>query len=168
LNDSEDLEAMLRRVFREELRAFEKEKKTKIFSAPNLWITLQQGLWMNITEEHRKAWLAACPDIDLHAELLKAAAYATENPPRGPKSDRTRFLTGWLRRAQARAAAERSSRAGRADVAPMKCDNAPQCSAIARILIAGKDKREHNLCIECAEAYRMAELTDWVRANGGV
>jgi hypothetical protein len=168
LNDHADLETMLRRVIREELREFEKEKKAKVFSAPHLWITLQAGQWTNVTEERMHAWQTAYPLIDLRAELLKAASYAAHNRSRAPNGNMQPFLNRWMKRAQARVASERSRPPSAATPLLVRCDNAPGCSRMARVRIIDKEtKREHDFCAECADRFHAADLASWVAKLGG-
>src|SRR4029079_2625709 len=150
-------------------RDFEREKKAKVFSAPNLWITLQRGQWMNISDERMAAWSAAYPGSALAAELLRAAARAATTPRRGPKSDFAPFINRWLKRSWQRSQldAKKNGRAPGQASLRLPCDNAPGCESPALVLIVGKDKREHNFCSACGDRFRTAELAAWVNARGG-
>ena len=64
--------------------------------------------WSGISREDGEVWEEAFPAIDVHTELMKAAAWAVANP-RQKKKNWKRFLFNWLQRAQ-----ERGSRFPRA------------------------------------------------------
>lgn len=60
-------------------------------------------------------WQEAYPAIDVRAEITKAEAWQLANP-KNRKSDYTRFLNGWLSRAQDRAPRVGAARAGRPSI----------------------------------------------------
>lgn len=60
--------------------------------------------WPDVKSVPEAAWLAACPAVDLLAEARKAYAWEQSQPASKRKRDHRRFLDGWLRRAQERAA----------------------------------------------------------------
>ena len=86
------LEALLRRVLREELAALGKKPK----------INLVGGRWTGITQEQMESWSAAYGAVDLEAELKRAAAWCVSNPSIAPKSQMARFLNTWLTKEQNR------------------------------------------------------------------
>jgi len=52
-----------------------------------------------IRPEHRTAWAAAYPSLDLDAQLAKAHAWLIANPTRAGKRQWARFIGNWLARA---------------------------------------------------------------------
>jgi len=49
-------------------------------------------------DSNMKAWVTAYPNLDIKAELFKAAAWIQSNPKEAPRSNLFRFLNGWLAR----------------------------------------------------------------------
>lgn len=60
--------------------------------------------WPDVRTVPETAWRDACPALDLLAEARKAHAWELSQPASRRKRDHRRFLDGWLRRAQERAA----------------------------------------------------------------
>lgn len=63
--------------------------------------------WPDVRTVPEAAWRDACPALDLLAEARKAHAWELSQPASRRKRDHRRFLDGWLRRAQERAATAR-------------------------------------------------------------
>lgn len=85
-NRWERLEAIVRRVLREELAALGKKKQ----------VGFTGGRFTGITEEQMCAWTEAYPNLDVDGELKKAAAWVVSNPLLAPKSQWGRFINTWL------------------------------------------------------------------------
>lgn len=88
------LEAIVRKVVREEIQALGKKPK----------INLVNGRFTGITEAQMEAWEAAYPGVDIEAEIKRAAAWSISNPAGAPKSEFGRYLNSWLSREQNKAA----------------------------------------------------------------
>jgi hypothetical protein len=86
------IEALLRRVLREEFATHGFKSKTKL--------SFVNGKWTGLTEEQLSAWQAAYPSCNLQTELKRAAAWILSNPTSAPKSNYARFMNTWLSRQQ--------------------------------------------------------------------
>ena len=86
------LEAIVRRVVREEISALGKKPK----------IEIENGRWKGITKEQMEAWKEAYGAVDIDGELKKAAAWIVSNPHLAPQKQVGRFLNSWFARQQDR------------------------------------------------------------------
>lgn len=70
-------------------------------------VAFVMSTWPDVRTVPETAWRDACPALDLLAEARKAHAWELSQPASRRKRDHRRFLDGWLRRAQERAATAR-------------------------------------------------------------
>ena len=99
------LEETVRKILREELDAMAQTISETIAKAgTKTKIEFMNGCFIGISQLHRDSWRAAYPEVDIDAELNKAAAYLTSNPHKTPRSQMARFLNAWLARCHDRAA----------------------------------------------------------------
>ena len=85
------LEALLRRVVREEISVLGKNKSR---------LEIKNGRWVGVTEDQIAAWKEAFPAVDVDAELKKMAAWVVSNPMMAPRSQWGRFANSWLTKSQ--------------------------------------------------------------------
>jgi hypothetical protein len=70
--------------------------------ARKLALDADAGSWVGLSQETLTSWSQAFPHVDVPAELARAAAWVAANPTNRPRSW-SRFLVGWLGRAQDKA-----------------------------------------------------------------
>lgn len=88
----EKVEAIVRRVVKEELAAHGFKAKAKL--------AFEGGRWIGVTTDQLEAWKAAYGSCDVESELKKAAAWIISNPHLAPKSHYGRFINNWLAKQQ--------------------------------------------------------------------
>jgi len=79
-----------------------KNKTTTVSNDKKIIFDTSKAEFQNISDDEKARWQKTYPAIDIHQEILKAAAWLDANP-KNQKSNYKRFLTNWFSRAQDKA-----------------------------------------------------------------